>query len=100
MFAEEYHLNWEGWRSEEETYDEDGALAWVEHSHGLVLAGREDLGAVPVPAGAVDEVSVHGVDPHHGLPASHVPQDHHVITACTHATVTKGVNEKRVKVLQ
>lgn len=61
-------------------YKEDGALAWVQHSQGLVLAGGEDPGAVPVPAGVVDEVRVHAVDPHHRLSSSHVPQDHHVIT--------------------
>lgn len=74
---------------EEETYDEDGALAWVQYPHGLVLAGGENLGAVPVPAGAVDEVGVYGVDPHHRLPTGHVPQDHHVITACTDTTGVK-----------
>lgn len=83
-------------RPEEETYNEDGALAWVQHSQALVLAGGENLGAVPVPAGAVDEVSVYAVDPHHRLPTSHVPQDHHVITACVD-TVTRVVNEKRGK---
>ncbi len=71
-----------GKEEEEGTYDEDGALAWVQHPHSLVLAGGENPGAVPVPAGTVDEVSVYTVDPHHGLPTSHVPQDHHVITGC------------------
>lgn len=70
------------YREEAETYNEDGALAWVQDSHSLVLAGGENLGAVAVPAGAVDEVGVYAVDPHHWLPTSHVPQDHHVVTAC------------------
>lgn len=69
-------------RSEEETHNENGALAWIQHTQSLVFAGGENLGAVPVPAGAVDEVSVHAVNPHHRLGARHVPQDHHVITAC------------------
>lgn len=68
--------------SEEDTHGENGALAWVQHTQGLVFAGGENLGAVPVPAGAVDEVSVHAVDPHHRLGARHVPQDHHVIASC------------------
>lgn len=69
-------------QQKEETYNEDGALAWVQHPQGLVLAGGENPGAVPVPAGAVDEVSVYVVNPYHRLPTGHVPQDHHVITAC------------------
>lgn len=80
--------------SDEETYKEDGALARVQHPHGLVLAGGENPGAVPVPAGAVDEVSVHAVDPHHRFATSHVPQDHHVITACTDTTVTSMQKKK------
>lgn len=83
-------------RSYRETYNDDGALAWVQHPHGLVLAGGENLGAVLVPAGAVDEVRVNTVDPHHCLPTSHIPQDHHVITACMDKTVTKMGNEKRL----
>ena len=63
-------------------YRDHGALAWVQDTQGLVLAGGQDLGAVPVPAGAVDEVCVDRVHPHHLLPAGHVPQDQHVVTAC------------------
>ena len=59
-----------------------GALAGVQDTQGLVLAGGQDLGAVPVPAGAVDEVGVHGVHPHHLLSAGHVPQDQYVVAAC------------------
>lgn len=77
-----------------ETYTDDGALAWVQHPQGLVLAGGENPGAVPVPAGAVDEVSVHAVDPHRRLPAGHVPQDHHVIAACRDAAVTSVTGKK------
>lgn len=64
---------------EEGTHKENGALARVQNPQSLVFAGGEDLGAVPVPAGAVDEVGVHAVEPHHRLPAHHVPQDHHVV---------------------
>lgn len=74
----------------EDTHNEDGALAWVQHTHGLVLAGGENLGAVPVPAGAVDEVGVNAVHPHHGLPAGHVPQDQHVVAACEHTAGHKA----------
>ena len=70
-----------GSRKVKGSYSDDGALARVEQAQRLVLAGGEDLCAIPVPADAVDEVSVLGVHPHHGLPAGHVPQDHHVITA-------------------
>lgn len=79
----------------EETYIEDGALARVQHPQGLVLAGGENPGAVPVPAGAVDEVSVHGVDPHHRVATSHVPQDHHVITAFMDTMVTSKKKKKK-----
>lgn len=64
------------------THKQDGAPARVQHPQGLVLAGGEDPGAVPVPAGAVDEVRVHAVHPDHRLPPRHVPQDHHVVAAC------------------
>lgn len=77
---------------EEGTHVENGALARVQHSQGLIFAGGEDLGAVSVPAGAVDEVSVNAVDPHHGLPAGHVPQDHHVIAACGVKAGTRSVH--------
>ena len=70
------------WGRNKKTYSDDSALARVQQPHGLVLAGGEDLGAVPVPAGAVDDISVHGVDPHCCLATGHVPQDHHVIAAC------------------
>lgn len=63
------------------TYSNDGAFAWVQHTQFLVLAGRENARAVSVPAGAVDQVSVDSVHSHHRLTASHVPQDHYVITA-------------------
>lgn len=63
------------------THKQDGALPRVQHSQPLVLAGGEDPGSVPVPAHAVDHVCVHAVDPHHGLAAGHVPNDHHVIAA-------------------
>ena len=76
------------------TYSDDGALAGVQHPQHLVLAGREDLGAVPVPAGAVDEVGVDGVDPHHRLAARHVPQDDHVVTACVDTTEETVVSVK------
>lgn len=66
-------------------YLEEGALPWVQHPHLFVLAGREDPGAVPVPADAVDDISVYAVDPQHLLSTRHVPQDHHVITACKRA---------------
>lgn len=70
------------WRCKCETYKEHGAFAWVQHTQGFVFAGGENPGSVHVPAGAVDEVGVHAVDPHHRLPTSHVPQNHHVIAAC------------------
>lgn len=70
------------WQYKEKTYMEDGALAWVQHTQSFVLARGQNPGAVPVPAGAVDQISVYAVDPHHRFPARHVPQDHHVITAC------------------
>lgn len=64
------------------TYHNDGAFAWIKDAQFLVLAGREDARAVCVPAGAVDQVGVYRLNSHRGLTASHVPQDHHVITAC------------------
>lgn len=64
------------------TYLYDGAFAWVEDTQFLVLAGSKNARAVTVPAGAVDQVSMYRLDSHHGLSASNVPQDHHVITAC------------------
>lgn len=67
--------------SRRRTYKQDGSLVGVQDSQLLVLAGGEDSGSVPVPAGAVDHVSVDAVDPHHGLAAGHVPQDDHVIAA-------------------
>jgi len=81
----EYH-SWEVW-SDEETYNEDGALAWVQHPHGLVFARGKNPGAVPVPAGAVDEVSMYAVDPHDCFAPCHVPQDHDIIAACASETV-------------
>lgn len=81
----------------EETYIEDGALARVQHPQGLVLAGGENPGAVPVPAGTVDEVSVHAVDPHHRVATCHVPQDHHVITAFMDTMVTSMKKKKKLK---
>lgn len=83
----------------EETYMEDGALARVQHPQGLVLAGGENPGAVTVPAGAVDEVGVHAVDPHHRVATSHVPQDHHVIAAFTDTMVTSVKKKKSLKSL-
>lgn len=64
-----------------ETYSEDGAFTRVQDPHQLVFAGREDLRAVSVPTGAVNEVRVNSVDPHHGLAPCHVPKDNHVIAA-------------------
>lgn len=80
---------------DEDTYTEDGPLAWVQHPQGLVFAGGEDPGAVPVPAGAVDEVGVHGVHAHDRLPPSHVPQDQHVIAACGTVNNSKSVQPIR-----
>lgn len=67
--------------SKRRTYKQDGSLAGVQDSQLLVLAGGEDSGSVPAPAGAVDHVGVDAVDPHHGLATGHVPQDDHVIAA-------------------
>lgn len=65
----------------ERTHKEDGSLAGVEDSQLLVLAGREDSGAVAVPADTVDHVAVDAVHPDDSLATGHVPQDDHVIAA-------------------
>lgn len=74
-------LDREGNRTEERhSYSDNGCLAGVKQTDLLVFAGGEDLCAISVPAGAVDEVRVLGVHPHHCLPTGHIPQDHHIIT--------------------
>lgn len=80
------------------THIDYGALAGVKHSQFLVLAGSEDLRAVSVPAGAVDQIRVHWVNADHCLSTSHVPQDDHVITACMKKT-RERVRDNKVNVV-
>lgn len=57
---------------------DDSSGPRVDDSHLLVLAGGEQLRAVPVPTSAVDDVRV-AVDVHQNLAHTHVPDGHLIV---------------------
>lgn len=64
------------------SYRHQDAPAGVDDAHALVLAGGAEEAAVAVPADIVDEVGVQAVQAVQLLRRAHVPDEHHIVTAC------------------
>lgn len=50
------------------------AASWIIDANLFILAGGDQLGAVPVEAGAINDVRM-GVNVHQNLASAHVPDD-------------------------